>query len=479
MNTISKIFTAILFLVLINPVIFSQDKAQKIDVLVNKYYDYGQFNGSVLVSENGKILLEKGYGFANIEWKNPNRPDTKFRLGSITKQFTAMLIMQLAEHGKINLDGKVSDYLPYYRKDIGDKVTVHNLLTHTSGIPNLTNDPELMQKMIRNPIGVKELVMNYCSSDLEFEPGSKFNYSNSGYIILGAIIEEISGKKYENLLSENILTPLNMTGTGYDHTSAIIENRASGYDKSIDGFTNTRYMDMSIPFSAGSLYSSADDLFKWDQALYTEKIISKESKEKMFTPFLDNYGYGWHIEDINIGDVKKKIITHSGGIFGFNTIITRFPEDNNCIILLNNFSSGNLDGLSSGISKILYDQEYSMPKRSITEILNKTILTKGMSEAADEFNALKNNQKDYYIDEGEINQLGYNLVNEYKIDEAIEVFKLNVEAFPNSSNVYDSLGEAYMNKGETELAILNYKKSIELNPKNESGIRALSKLQNK
>ena len=468
-----------LFLILFTSQAFTQDKSQIIEDLIKKYYDYGQFNGSILVTENGKVILSKGYGYAEMEWKNPNTPDTKFRLASITKQFTAMLIMQLVEKGQISLDGKISDYLPYYRKDIGEKVTVQQLLTHTSGIYNYTNDPEVMQNRVRDNMSVEELVVNLCSKELDFEPGTKYNYSNSGYVILGAIIEEVTGKKYEDVLKENIFIPLKMTNSGYDHNSEIIENRASGYDKTMEGFIHSRYIDMSIPFSAGALYSTVNDMFLWDQALYTDKLVSKETLQQIFTPHLEDYGFGWHISDVEIGNLKKNLITHSGGIFGFNTIIMRFPEDNSCIVILNNYSNGNIRNLGNSIAAILYDQDYSQPKRSLTEEMFKTYKEKGLTEAISEFNQHKDNKEEYFVAEGELNNLGYNLLGNNKTDEAIEIFKLNVVMFPESANVYDSLGEAYLKNGNNEQAIANYKKSVELNPENQNGKKILSDLQNK
>ncbi|HMQ68531.1 MAG TPA: serine hydrolase [Ignavibacteria bacterium] len=470
--------TFLLFL-LFTSQIFSQDKSQTIDDLVNKYYDYGQFNGSILVSENGKIILNKGYGYAEMEWKNPNTPDTKFRLASVSKQFTAMLIMQLVGNGMLSLDGKISEYLPYYRRDIGEKVTIRQLLTHSSGIFNYTDDPEVMQKTVREPMTVQELVVNLCSKQLDFEPGTNYSYSNSGYVILGAIIEEVTGKKYEDVLQENIFIPLNMKNSGYDHNSEIIENRASGYDKSIEGYTHSRYIDMSIPFSAGALYSTVNDMYLWDQALYTDKLVSKETLKLIFTPNLGDYGFGWHISDVDIGSLKKNLVTHSGGIFGFNTLIMRYPEDGICIVILNNYSNGNIRELGNSISAILYEQDYKQPKQSLTEILFKTYRDKGLTEAISEFNELKENKDEYFVTEREINNLGYNLLRKGSTDEAIELFKLNVDLFPQSANVYDSLGEAYLKNGNKDLAIINYRKSVELNPENESGKKVLSDLQGK
>jgi CubicO group peptidase (beta-lactamase class C family) len=455
----------------------AQDKSLKIDELVNKYHEYGQFSGAVLVSEGGKVIYKKGVGYANAEWKIPNVPDVKYRLGSITKQFTSMLIMQLVEKGKINLDGKLSEYLHHYRKDVGDKVTIHQLLTHTSGIPDYTESSDFMRDEIRNPYPAKELIEKFCSGDLEFEPGTQWKYDNSGYIILGAVIEEVTGKPYETVLKENILEPLGMNSTGYDHNEEIIEKRASGYHKAGLEIINAPYIDMSLPFAAGSLYSTVEDLYIWDQALYTDKLVSNQSKEKIFTPYMNNYGYGWHISEQEFGGEKKKVISHSGGIFGFNTILLRYVDDKNLIVLLCNVLPGELNGLSKGIANILYNQPYEMPKKSLAEFLMKGIIEKGIEQAVKDFNIKKENKAEYVIREDEMNILGYQLLHQGKMKEAIEVFRLNTEAFPESYNVWDSYAEAYMVSGDKENAIRYYKKSLEIYPESTSGKEALKKLE--
>jgi tetratricopeptide (TPR) repeat protein len=238
---------------------------------------------------------------------------------------------------------------------------------------------------------------------------------------------------------------------------------------------------MSIPYSAGSMYSTVEDMYKWDQALYTEKILKKESLEKMFTPELNNYGYGWGIADAPLeGDKKVKVITHSGGIFGFNTLIVRFPDDGHLIVILNNIDGGGpTSELAKGIRYILYGLEPSPPKQTLGRILYKAIIEKGIDEALNMYNELKPDKANYTVSENEMNNLGYFLLQEGKVKEAIEVFKLNVIAFPESFNVYDSLGEAYMTAGDNENAIINYKKSVELNSNNQSGIEALKKLEGK
>ncbi|HXD33304.1 MAG TPA: serine hydrolase [Pyrinomonadaceae bacterium] len=458
----------------------AQNKAAQIDELISTYNKYGQFNGSALVAENNKVIFKKGYGLANMEWNIPNEPDTKFRLGSITKQFTATAILQLAEQGKIKLDGKLSDYLPDYRKDTGGKITIHNLLTHTSGVPNYTAQPGFFQGVSRNPYAVTEFVQKYASGDLEFEPGSKFNYSNSGYFLLGAIIEKVTGKPYEQVLKENIFDPIGMKNTGYDHYDQVINKRAAGYIKTPKGYQNSPYLDMSIPYAAGSLYSTVEDLYLWDQALNDDKILSAKSKASMFTPNLSNYGYGFVMVNATLGPNKlaAPTIQHNGGINGFNTTLVRLPGDKGLIVLLDNTSQGRfLDQMANSIASILYGQPYDGPRRSIAETLAKTIAEKGVAAAVQQYRDLKTSKpKEYDFAEQELNTLGYQLLQDHKTNEAIEIFRLNVEAHSAAFNTYDSLGEAYMISGEKDLAITNYKKSLELNPQNVSATRALATL---
>ncbi len=458
----------------------AQDKSQKIDEYLKKCYEYGVFNGSALVSEHGNVILKKGYGYANIEWNIPNEPDTKFRLGSITKQFTAMLIMQLVEKGLVKLDGKISDYLLYYPKETGEKITVHELLTHTSGIFNYTNDPAFFQKERFFPLKPEELTKVFSGKPLDFEPGTNWNYSNSGYIVLGAIIEQVTGKPYEQMLQENILTPLGMNNTGFDHWEIILPKRAWGYNKVFDSYENAQYLDMSLPYAAGSLYSTVEDLFVWGEALYTDKLVSYESLKKMMTPYMNNYGYGLGIRKVSVDEARDSItlVSHSGGINGFNTYMGRYIEDKNTIILLSNAVPFNYPVVATAIRNILYDKPYDEPKRSAAAILYKEIEEKGIDAAISDIKKLKDS-KEYDFNEAEINMMGYTFMRSGKIKEAIEVFKLNVELFPGSWNVYDSLGEAYMNNGDTKLAIDNYKKSIELNPNNTGGIETLKKLEGK
>ena len=461
----------------------AQQTAQKIDALMKQYYDYGQFNGSVLVAEKGKIIYEKGFGMANMEWVIPNQPDTKFRIGSVTKQFTATLILQLVEEGKIKLDGKLTDYLTDYRKDTGDRVNIHQLLNHTSGIPSYTNRSDFFREYSRNPYGVAEFIKKFASGDLEFEPGSKFSYNNSGYSLLGAIIEKVTGKSYETVLTERIFKPLGMTNTGYDHHSVLLQKRASGYEKTAAGYVNAAYLDMSIPYSAGSLYSTVEDLLKWDQSLYEDKLLSAESKKLMFTPGLGNYGYGLRIADEPIGKTnqKTKVISHGGGINGFNCLISRAVEKRQTVIILDNVGLGQYQGkITNSIMGLLNGQPIEPPKKSIAETLYKIAMEKDVASAIAEYRKLKAaNSLMFDFSEAELNTLGYQLLGLKRAKDAIEIFRLNVEMFPNSANPYDSLGETYLADGQKDLALANYKKAVELDPANANALQIVRRLEGK
>ncbi len=459
---------------------YAQDKVSKIDDLVKTYYDYKQFTGSVLVAEGGKVIYKKGFGLADREWNIPNKPDTKFRLGSITKQFTSMLILQLVEQGKIDLEGKLSDYLPFYRKDTGSRVTIHHLLTHSSGIPSYTSIPNFFQDISRDPYPVEEFVKKYCSGDLEFEPGSRFLYNNSGYFLLGAIIEKTTGQTYEEVLKEKIFAPLGMNNSGYDRHDPIIPNRAAGYSFTFDGCLNAPYLDMSLPYAAGSLYSTAEDLYLWDQALYTEKLLSAEKKELLFTPHIQGYGYGWGIREKSLPDSEEKLtsISHGGGINGFNTWIERIVGDKHLIVLLNNTPRARLNQMSDAIIRILYDKPYDFPKKSVAEAMYETWKEKDVQSAIQQYEALKKDHpEEYTFTESELNMLGYYLLqNKKKTEDAIEIFKLNIKSYPKYANGYDSLAEAYMISGEKDLAIKNYAKSLELDPNNTNAVEKLNQL---
>jgi CubicO group peptidase (beta-lactamase class C family) len=320
--------TAVIFLLV--SICLAQDSVSRMEQVVHSYLDEKKFMGSVLVARDGAVLLSKGYGSANLEWHVPNSPTTKFRLGSVTKQFTAACILLLQERGKLKLDDPVKKYMTD-APAAWDNVTLFHLLTHTSGIPSFTEFPEYAstEAIATTP---KKLVARFRDRPLEFQPGEKWNYSNSGYVLLGYLIEKIGRQNYSQFVLENIFKPLGMKNSGYDSNSAIIVHRASGYSPGEKGATNTGYIDMSIPFSAGGLYSTTEDLLRWEQGLMGGKLLSPASLQKMTTPFKNDYAFGLVVRTAN----GHKVIEHAGGIEGFNTDLVYYPEDKLTIVVLAN-----------------------------------------------------------------------------------------------------------------------------------------------
>jgi CubicO group peptidase (beta-lactamase class C family) len=328
----------------------------RIDQILQARYAAGDFNGTVLVARQGKVIYGRGFGLANREWNLPNGLQTKFEIGSMTKQFTAMLILQFVNDGKVRLDGSLSEYLPYYRPDTGKRITVSELLSHTSGIPNFTDIPGFLDgPPSRVRYGVQQFAQKYCSGDLRFEPGTEFEYSNSGYFLLGAILEEVSGESYEQLLQNRILKPLGMKDSGYTHSETIIEHRAAGYERSASGLQNARYYDMSIPFAAGALYSTVEDLYLWDKALYSERLLPGRLRDLLFKPNLEDYGYGWGMLIPKPGSpyAGESIPMHGGAIFGFQSMIQRIIQHKELIVLLDNTSSPKLLDIALEIRRVL------------------------------------------------------------------------------------------------------------------------------
>jgi CubicO group peptidase (beta-lactamase class C family) len=327
----------ILLASLLCPSAFAQDLA-RMDQVVKSYADEAKtFMGSVLVAREGQVLVSRGYGSANLEWAIANTPATKFRLGSITKQFTAAAILLLEERGKLRVDDLVKKHVPD-APAAWDQVTIFHLLTHTSGIPSFTGFPDYRTAKLVSTTAEK-LVASFRDRPLEFQPGEKGNYSNSGYLLLGHLIEKISGQTYEQFVRENIFTPLGMKDSGYDSNRNIIPHRASGYAPSPNGPVNAEFIHMSVPHAAGALYSTTEDLLRWTQGLFGGKLLSSASLQKMTTPVKNDYGFGLAIRAVN----GRKVFDHGGGIEGFNTTLAYYPDTKLTIAVL-----ANLNGPASG-----------------------------------------------------------------------------------------------------------------------------------
>jgi CubicO group peptidase (beta-lactamase class C family) len=330
------------------------DPVARMKQIVQLYVADKSFMGTVLVVKNGKTLLDSGFGYADLEWKIPNTPRAKFRLGSLTKQFTAASILLLQERGKLNVDDPISKYLPD-APAAWQKITIYNLLTHTSGIPNFTDFPDYTSLQDK-PATPTQIIARFRDKPLDFEPGSGFNYSNSGYIVLGYVIEKLSGQTYAKFLQQNIFTPLGMVNTGVDDMAVILPDRAQGYQQTAQGLAHAAFVDMTTPFSAGDLYSTTGDLLKWERALFGGKLLKPSSLTAMTTPFKANYAFGL----LSLNQGGHKTITHTGGIDGFATSLSFYPDDKLIVIVLGNIVNETPSMIADALGKVALGQSVTM-----------------------------------------------------------------------------------------------------------------------
>jgi CubicO group peptidase (beta-lactamase class C family) len=447
--------------------------AEQIGAHLEAYHELDQFNGAALVAENGEVIYRGALGLANADWQLANTMDTTFRLASVSKQFTAMLTLLLVEDGELELDAPITRYLPDYPAESGDRVTIHHLLNHTSGIPSYTDRPGFMARGAKNAMSVEDFVATYCSDPLDFEPGTEFRYNNSGYFLLGAIAEAVTGRSYRAALRERIFEPLKMADTGYDDQYAVLPKRATGYTDTLGRRTVARWMDMSTPFAAGALYSTAGDMWKWDQALRAKTLLDGELEALMFTPGLQNYGYGWTID---LAETDDPWIHHTGGMPGVSTVIMRVPTRGRCVILLCNTGNSVVYPAAVGILDILDGKPPLKPVRRGDQALARKILDEGIDAGLEHFAGFSQEIRERLI-EPDFNNLGYQLLAQERIDEAILLFEFNTRAYPEVANTWDSLGEAQAQAGLTESAIESYRKALELDPESTTAPPMIEELE--
>ncbi|WP_456313993.1 serine hydrolase domain-containing protein [Pseudomonas shirazensis] len=332
--------------------------AQKSNIskMVDEYAVKNQFNGTVLVQNNNKIIYHKSFGVAERSFNSKVTNETKYQVCSITKTFTAVLILQLVEKGKINLNSKIRDYLTDYKGKGGDKVSVRQLLNHTSGMKNTdtvkgTNFLKYGIGFYHFPYQLKDIVNKFCSNDLVNEPGTKFDYNNGEYMILGRILEVIYGKTFEEILNNEILVPLGMQNSGLISQYKVIKGLATPYykDKSIDHLIPNIPIYVEDFSAAGAMYSTTSDLMKFNNALFNFKLIKKESLDELLTPGLDDYGYSVWIRDVG----KYKRMERYGSIAGANAVWFHYLNKDFSIIILSNTNLTDLGDYASRIGRVI------------------------------------------------------------------------------------------------------------------------------
>lgn len=462
-----SIFLITLFLTDANAQLKQIKTDKEIIVWADNYMDnavkFDHFSGAVLIARDGKLIFSKAYGMANYELSVPNNVNTKFRIGSVSKQFTATAIMQLQERGKLNINDPICQYLDDC-PNIWKPITIKNLLNHTSGIVNFTRLPEASGNFLVLPHTHSEIVNIFRNIPLESKPGEEYNYNNSGYYLLGLIIEKVSGNTYAEYLRKNIFAPLGMNNTDLDDRQTIIKNRASGYYLGKDSvFRNADYTNMQILFSIGGAYSTVNDLLIWEQSFTTDKLLKAAAREEIFTPGKGNYGYGWWID--KLGNCNR--MYHDGGITNFSASLQRLPDARLTVIAISNRGDdGGLRAAYDVVGKIC-----GVPATI------RAIQPELMSLNAEKLLEIVNNAKSDFpmfdIQERKVEEIGNYLMLIKQKKQAVEVFKLNVSLYPKSANTYLKLAMAYEAVGNKALAVKNFKLCLELDPTNKTALEHL------
>ena len=465
---------------------FSQSAiAREIDQLMRAYQALDQFSGSLLVARGDSIILKKGYGLDNREWNVPATPGTRFRIASLTKQFTGMLIMQLKQAGLLELNAPVSTYLKWYPRSIGDRVTIHQLLTHTAGIPNFTGKKNFFAEVSPHAFSTRDFVEKYCTDSLEFEPGTRYSYSNTGYYLLGAIIESITGKPFATVLRQQILDVVHMPNSGAEDPAMIVSDMASGYEHPYGTWQKAAYINLRATIgAAGNMYATVEDLYRWDRALYKDQLLNAENRKLFFTPFLNGYAYGLGVVKIRIGNEKDSVLlmAHTGGINGFRAKILRIIDSREVIIACSNtsddYGDADISAITYNILLLLRRQACAYPRKHIVTELGKNVL-QGNAEKGIAFykTAIRLPDYDTSDTENRVEALGRYLSDIGRRNDAIAILKFNTTRFPRSSKAYAAYADELEEDQQLQQALIQYQKALELEPANQQAAKALLRLK--
>lgn len=345
---------------------------QDLNDYLTEYERIYPFSGTILVAQHGEIVFSKAYGYASLEHLVPNTADTKFRIWSLTKSFTAMAIMMLYEQKLLKFDDHIYLYLPECAHLKG--ITISHLLTHTSGLANNSSLPEFNKTLNKLKLSQKDVLDLFINEPLAFQPGTSFAYNNSGYFLLGMIIEKITGVTFDQYVTDHILKPLGMENTGVDNNKRLLSNMSSAYSVSSQQFIQSEYMDMSAIFSAGAMYSTVNDLFKWDQAFYSKQLVSLQTLELAFATNEFNYGFGWFLDNRN----DRKRVYHGGAYRGHRSEMHRYPDEATTVIMLTNYDFVPVKKVTESISGILFGEKPPIPALPPAYSLEKHIYDKYM-----------------------------------------------------------------------------------------------------
>ncbi|MEO6669509.1 MAG: serine hydrolase [Ferruginibacter sp.] len=457
----------------------AQSKKDKLNEIMTTYHEYNMFDGAVLVAEHGKIIYTAAFGMANREWDIPNAVDTKFMIGSVSKPLTAMLMLVQVQKGLIGLDSTVAKYLPEFSGKPAGKVTIRQLLNHTSGMPNYDITKDFFPRISRQHFSREEYVRVYMDSALAFEPGTKYAYSSWGYFTLGYIMERVTGKTYSALMKEDIFDKLQMKNSGSYYHTDIVNKRATGYDYSFGGYTSSDFRDQSNTMGTGDLYATVEDLFKFHLAISEHTLINEALTKEMLAPGMRpaQYGFGWFNKFFKYTATDSIASNfHLGMTEGFISFILRIPSTNSLILILCNSAPTDFFGITGNLAKVLYNKPVQV-KQPAHKVIEKIIGEKKSLQAIREYNRMKEDSAHYYIDWISMNFLAEQLLGLKRLDDARIIAENNAREFPNRDLVMVTMANIYLALNRKADAIIYYKKALAIYPGYEEAKNRLKELE--
>jgi CubicO group peptidase (beta-lactamase class C family) len=473
-----KILTTIVFLFTVYAG-NAQTKTVQLQKIMQTYHDYNMFDGAVLVAENGKLIYKQAFGLANRKWNIANTTDTKFMLGSVSKSITAMLMLIQVQKGLINLDKTIADYIPEFSKKNGSRITIRQLLSHSSGMPNYDIMKDFFPKISRQNFTREDYIKLYMDSALVFEPGTNYYYSSWGYFTLGYIMERVTGKSYAELMKADIFDKLGMKSSGSYYHTQVIGKRATGYDYSLGGHTSSDFRDQSNTMGTGDLYSTVEDLFKLHIAISNHTLLNKKFTEEMFTPGIRpwRYGFGWFNQNFKYSATDSVFANyHLGMTEGFLSFFIRIPSTNSLVVFLCNSSPTHFFGIATNLIKVLYNKPVTL-KQPVHKVLETLLATAEAAKAVEEYQKMKKDTAHFYIDWLAMDQLGNQLFNLKKYEAARIIFENNAAEFPERDLVLADLAKTYDILGRKEEAIIWYKKTLAVNSNYQEARSPLKELE--
>jgi CubicO group peptidase (beta-lactamase class C family) len=487
MRVSTNLLLAVLFLCHASASVAAPDQTDAIGRLMSTLHERGQFNGCALVAVGDKVIYRNALGEANLQTHAKLTPQVAFCLASVSKQFTAIAIMMLAEQNKLSYDDRASRFIVELRDTPPlNQITIRQLLNHTSGIPDFgdlnMDDSGLTEEKLLQGLAGRAHVLGV--------PGERYRYSNPGYELLGIIVKRASGRSFNDFLEEKVFKPLGMTNTYINgNPPKGSAGTASDYDEfgqeendqpgAIQRGLRHLFSAADAVVGDGGIYSTVDDLFKWSQALNTEQLVAQSTLAQAFTPGnvrkgTCSYGFGWNVGS----DWGHRYVWHTGKTAGWRAFIERRLDEQITVILLTNEGESKRTEINECILKLLAGKGFVLPKRSCTPMLYAVVKRSGIDAALKQFDSMKQAQgADFDLGENELNTLGYKLLGDKRAGDSIAIFKLNTREHPGSSNAFDSLGDAYLQDGQKRQALDSYEKAVSLDPGNLHSAAMVKKLK--